>query len=294
MELKRIKRLEYLKLNYGNIFSPNPSKTICLLNMGATGNWAINCADLDFVHGQVRIDHDCSYITMATEQESETFMNSYQFKRLNANNKRMLLAYCEIIPGPPNFATKISRQTHLSFAEIPGLHLITDFISEEFEQDLLNQLKSQPLHKVKNRFVQHFGFKYTYENFDIKTPANLIPIYIQAVFDLIDLPWVTDKPNQATVSKYPINSGISPHTDIVTGIGSYILGLTLNDGVIMDFGLDGHSFCVELPPRSLCCLTGDSRYKFTHGIKERRSDILEDGHIKQRGIRWSITMRYVS
>ncbi|KAL2021842.1 hypothetical protein VTK56DRAFT_6616 [Thermocarpiscus australiensis] len=47
-----------------------------------------------------------------------------------------------------------------------------------------------------------------------------------------------------------------------------------------------------LPPRSLLVMTGPSRYGYTHGIRPRKTDVV-DGRTVQRQGRYSITMRTV-
>ncbi|GAB1315222.1 Fe2OG dioxygenase domain-containing protein [Madurella fahalii] len=47
-----------------------------------------------------------------------------------------------------------------------------------------------------------------------------------------------------------------------------------------------------LPPRSLLLMTGASRYGYTHGIRPRKTDVI-DGQTVQRQGRYSITMRTV-
>ncbi|KAK3681372.1 hypothetical protein B0T22DRAFT_304567 [Podospora appendiculata] len=53
---------------------------------------------------------------------------------------------------------------------------------------------------------------------------------------------------------------------------------------------DLSSWEVLLPSRSLLLMTGPSRYGYTHGIKSRRTDVI-DGQTVQREGRYSITMR---
>ncbi|KXX77797.1 Alkylated DNA repair protein alkB 8 [Madurella mycetomatis] len=47
-----------------------------------------------------------------------------------------------------------------------------------------------------------------------------------------------------------------------------------------------------LPPRSLLLMTGASRYGYTHGIRPRKTDVI-DGRTVQRQGRYSVTMRTV-
>lgn len=50
---------------------------------------------------------------------------------------------------------------------------------------------------------------------------------------------------------------------------------------------------VDLIPRSMMQMTGDSRLHWTHGIRKRKTDTLSDNTVRTRGKRWSITYRWL-
>jgi alkylated DNA repair dioxygenase AlkB len=50
---------------------------------------------------------------------------------------------------------------------------------------------------------------------------------------------------------------------------------------------------VDLPPRSMMQMSGESRLHWEHGIKKRKKDVLPDGTVRMRGDRWSITYRWL-
>lgn len=52
------------------------------------------------------------------------------------------------------------------------------------------------------------------------------------------------------------------------------------------------SWELVLPPRSLLLMTGPSRYGYTHGIKSRKTDIINGEMVHRQG-RYSITMRTI-
>lgn len=62
---------------------------------------------------------------------------------------------------------------------------------------------------------------------------------------------------------------------------------------------DGCSYDLYLPERSVLVLCSDARYKWTHGIENRRSDFvlcddtLGKGRRVERGVRLSITFRWL-
>lgn len=49
---------------------------------------------------------------------------------------------------------------------------------------------------------------------------------------------------------------------------------------------------VDLAPRSMMRFTKGSRLHWTHGIAKRKTDTLDDGTVRVRGERWSITYRW--
>ena len=111
---------------------------------------------------------------------------------------------------------------------------------------------------------------------------------------------------QAIINMYRPGEGISPHVDLLRRFGDGIVGVSLGDGgVAMQFaradtGEDGDEFEMWLPSRSILVLTGEARYKWTHGIAPRLRDKVEvvaareDGWIwQERGIRVSVTFRWL-
>ena len=123
---------------------------------------------------------------------------------------------------------------------------------------------------------------------------------------------------QAIINLYRPGEGISPHVDLLRRFGDGIVGVSLGDGgVAMRFaraeardtgdastthvGEDGEEYEVWLPSGSVLVLTGEARYKWTHGIAPRLRDKVEvvaagegDGWMWQgRGIRVSVTFRWL-
>ncbi|KAL5487536.1 hypothetical protein ACEPAI_5644 [Sanghuangporus weigelae] len=124
---------------------------------------------------------------------------------------------------------------------------------------------------------------------------------------------------QAILNHYMQGEGITPHVDLLNRYGDGIIGVSLHSGTVMDFSkmsnsdaqpilLNGsardlrdrarESYSVYLPERSVFILTGEARYKWTHGIARRSEDLVEslDGELVRlipRGERLSITFRWL-
>lgn len=114
---------------------------------------------------------------------------------------------------------------------------------------------------------------------------------------------------QAIINLYRPGEGISPHVDLLRRFGDGIVGVSLGDGGVpmrfaraeaQDTG-DGDEHEVWLPSRSVLVLTGEARYKWTHGIAPRLRDKVEvvaagegDGWMwQERGVRVSVTFRWL-
>ena len=110
---------------------------------------------------------------------------------------------------------------------------------------------------------------------------------------------------QAIVNLYRPGEGIAPHVDLLSRFGDGIVGVSLGGGVAMRFARSAESGggdeCEEvwLPPRSVIVLSGEARYRWTHGIVPRGRDRVqkEDG---EGGWRWhcreprvSVTFRWL-
>jgi hypothetical protein len=122
---------------------------------------------------------------------------------------------------------------------------------------------------------------------------------------------------QAIINLYRPGEGISPHVDLLRRFGDGIVGVSLGDGGVAmrfaraeaeprdtgDAGEGGDDeYEVWLPSRSVLVLTGEARYKWTHGIAPRLRDKVEvvaagegdDGWMwQERGVRVSVTFRWL-
>ncbi|KAI9104597.1 hypothetical protein DFS34DRAFT_603777 [Phlyctochytrium arcticum] len=208
---------------------------------------------------------------------------------------------------------------------IPGLILVPEFVSACQEDTLLNVIRGgfsqdpsfkkelkfmesldeeRPTSKwanLKRRRVQHFGYRFDYTlNGVDKTGIDPMPAYCNALFEkYANMFPAHPVPDQLTINEYWPGGGIAPHTDVHSVLGEFILSLSLDSGVVMEFRrVDGsvpsgyRTISVYLPPRSLIIMSGPARYDWEHGIRPRRTDIV-DGRSVERGTRLSLTFRNV-
>ena len=112
---------------------------------------------------------------------------------------------------------------------------------------------------------------------------------------------------QAILNHYTPGEGITPHVDLLTRFADGIVGVSLGSGTVMTFRRvadegspgelgEGDRWDVYLPERSVLVLTGDARYKWTHGIEQRLVDgVMDKGTPSwiERDTRVSITLRWL-
>ncbi len=71
-----------------------------------------------------------------------------------------------------------------------------------------------------------------------------------------------------------------------------MLSVSAGSDVVMEFKSLDRKALVFLPRRSLCIMADEARYGWTHGISERKSDLVDTSVLK-RGLRVSLTLRRV-
>eukprot|EP00948_MAST-09A_sp_MAST-9A-sp1_P001464 g1464.t1 len=126
--------------------------------------------------------------------------------------------------------------------------------------------------------------------------------------------------NQITINEYQSGVGINPHIDTHSAFGDFICSLSLNSATVMDMrkvanedllkqsdlrenGNQKRNYSslwktrsiwkqVNLPRRSMLILSGDARWRWTHGIAHRKSDRRKGvAHVRERRV--SITFREI-
>jgi alkylated DNA repair dioxygenase AlkB len=162
-----------------------------------------------------------------------------------------------------------------------GLSIIENFISPAEEMDLITYIDGQEWSNTLSRRVQHYGYEYGYKPPYSMTQTKPIPSNLM-LFD--------DTFNQVIVNEYMPEQGISAHTDNIKLFGNKIISVSLLSPVIMNFAYKNECFPVCLQPRSAVVLEDDARWKYTHEIPSRKSDMINGERIK-RGRRVSITFR---
>lgn len=130
---------------------------------------------------------------------------------------------CVSLSGLPEYIGTKSLANNI----IPGLLLITDFVSVQEESELLSYINNQRWSEYKLRHVQHYGFEFDYKvnNVHPDQPLGEMPTVFQTVIDRMKLLGKLSineqehsvpqffSPDQLTINKYAPSHGIPPHVD---------------------------------------------------------------------------------
>jgi alkylated DNA repair dioxygenase AlkB len=174
--------------------------------------------------------------------------------------------------------------------EAHGLTYHADFLTEEEEEVLLEQVGSRRWNETLSRRTQHYGYVYPYKKggrLEVTTP---LPEEWEWLVERVQL--MCDEPvNQILVNEYLPGQGISAHTDAGT-FGETVVSVSLGSGCVMDFTRGEEKQPVILDVRSAVVLQGDARWLWKHGIAGRKSDVVGGVRIA-RGRRVSLTFRHV-
>ena len=186
--------------------------------------------------------------------------------------------------------------------QIFGLQLLTHYIPEEIEYNLITEIDSHLWLNDLSRRVQHYGYKYDYKAKAVSDLIRLeiIPNWLDIISTKLKLEnHFKEEPNQIIINEYIPGQGISNHIDCEPCFGNVIASLSLASDIVMNFTnvndsafQIGHIVPILLPRRSLLIITGNARYNWQHGIKKVKWDTFNNLKLK-RNRRISITFRNV-
>ncbi|KAK0230182.1 hypothetical protein IW262DRAFT_384033 [Armillaria fumosa] len=146
-------------------------------------------------------------------------------------------------------------------------------------------------------------------------PSGLPPLLISLLDVLSDIlrptlppdihsllfPTVPTRARQAIINRYDPGEGITAHVDLLKRFGDGIVGVSFGSGCVMQFasGSEDQAYGVYLPEGSVIVMSGDARYKWTHGIERKTMDYVQSsdtssaGRWVKRTMRMSITFRWL-
>ncbi len=184
--------------------------------------------------------------------------------------------------------------------EIPGLIYEPDFVAEEEETNLLAWIDGAEWSTELRRRVQHYGWRYDYRKRQIDKSMRIgeLPHWAQELAQrLVAKGLVGELPDQLIVNEYCGKQGIASHIDQPSSFAEHVSTVSLLETWVMVFRHCKSSKKVEIPleRRSVAVLAGDARYKWTHGIPSRKTELLVDQQGKRRRVtrsrRISLTFR---
>lgn len=180
---------------------------------------------------------------------------------------------------------------------IPGLSLFEDFISPDFEAQLVTTIDAQAWDDKLHRRVQQYGHRYDHMARSLAdSDLGPLPEWLGPLSSLIEGP-MGGSPNQVIINEYLPGQGISKHIDSSEFFGEVVISLSLLSGATVRF-VDLHPpeirkrHSLYLRPRSLLVLKGEARYKWRHEILKRRVDPVGESML-ERSRRVSVTFRSV-
>lgn len=142
--------------------------------------------------------------------------------------------------------------------------------------------------------MQQYGYAYNYADLK-KTPERTSPIpeaFQPLVRRLVEQKRFSRTPDQIIVNEYLPGQGIAAHVDHIKHFGDVVASLSLGCAYTMLFAYQKQEIEVRLPIGSLVVLSGDARYKWTHSIAKRKTDVVQGARVK-RGRRVSVTFRFL-
>ncbi len=160
---------------------------------------------------------------------------------------------------------------------INGLQYIPDFLTEEQQNSILNEVDSRPWLNDLKRRVQHYGYKYDYTLKQIDHSlyvGELPPFAVEITEKLFENSIIKQIPDQLIVNEYLPGQGINAHVDCVPCFTDQIITISLGWTYEMEFTKIStkEKYKLLLETGSVALMSGESRYQWTHQIRARQKD----------------------
>ncbi|EGR33100.1 hypothetical protein IMG5_061460 [Ichthyophthirius multifiliis] len=185
----------------------------------------------------------------------------------------------------------------LKYIEIPGIFYFPNFITEEQENYIIQQIDEKPWIKLSKRQVQHYGYEFIYGQNTInkEKKTNPIPDFLSNMVQQLN-EYIKNKQkplDQLTINDYKPGNGISSHVDAHSPFEECIVVVSLVSGVVITFkSYKNEEKSLFLENRSLLIMSGEGRYAWTHCISSRKVDRVQDEVIFRKR-RVSLTFRTI-
>jgi len=189
-------------------------------------------------------------------------------------------------------------ENDLTTQAINGLSYIPNYIDDKLHDRLLEVINQQSWRGDLKRRVQHYGYVYNYKNRSINTDMYLgeLPKFCQYFAEKFYAEgWFSAVPDQVIVNEYEPGQGIADHVDCEPCFEDTVISMSLGSACVMNFtNVQKPSTVLQqlLESKSIVILKEAARYDWKHGIKARKTDVIEGKRIA-RNTRISLTFRKV-
>ncbi|KRX03820.1 hypothetical protein PPERSA_04615 [Pseudocohnilembus persalinus] len=173
---------------------------------------------------------------------------------------------------------KKQQSNLMEIKNVPGLLYYKKFLTEEEEQNLIKQINQQTWNNDLKRRTQHYGYKYDYTSKSINESQYLgkLPDFCDFIIKrMLNEKIIDQEPDQLIINEYEPGQGINPHIDRPDFFQEKVVSISLGSKCIMEFTLEKQTEEIVLYKRSLALLTAEARYKWKHGIKARKNDVIK-------------------
>mmetsp|Transcript_63656 Transcript_63656/g.170559 ORF Transcript_63656/g.170559 Transcript_63656/m.170559 type:complete len:411 (+) Transcript_63656:52-1284(+) len=179
-----------------------------------------------------------SHVSFACESDAAAAQAALDRRKLGTGV--ITARYAELgevkLPGAVVPAAQSLRE-----ADIPGLKLLTEFISEEQESELLAAIDTRPWDTTVKRRVQHDGYAFDYHTLkvDISRKMGPLPDFVQTLLSAADAQGCgLPDPDQLTINEYLAGVGIAWHVDTHSAFEDTILVLSIGAPIVLEFRLE--------------------------------------------------------
>jgi len=177
----------------------------------------------------------------------------------------------------------MEEEIKIEETDVPGLYLIRNFITKEEESKYLKEIETAEwkLNRAGTRRIQMYGpwhdENYTHSEITKITP---LPQYSKEIaeritkicvpkfpqFNLASYNLGNDNHTELFINEYLNEHELQFHHDHRSEYKEVIFGVSFISTVILCFKHNNEELKVNLPPQSLYLMTGDSRFKYKHGM----------------------------
>ena len=185
------------------------------------------------------------------------------------------------------------------FPDIDGFHYFSEFLDGLTQREAIDDIDKGPWRKDLRRRVQHYGWRYDYQARIVSSDMRLGPLpgWIENIAERLyrETGSFDRIPDQAIVNEYEPGQGIALHAD-KDCFGPVVATVSLGDDWEMKLrpvgGTRDDDRRIMLARGSALVMAGEARYRWMHGIDERKTERDGDGK-RDRRRRLSLTFRTV-